>query len=243
MQMESGRKVTKILCVINDEKSSPSCGNKDAVIKHELSNYDDALLYYPERAFEFTNAGKVLVKQSIADVGLTIWDAEVILAHYIDRLSLCGKRVLELGGGTCLAGVVCAKLGATVCTQDKEELTWIAQESFKMNDVSALSIGGLWGCECAAFIVAKHGYSDLIIMADVVYHKEHFAALFKTILACITEGGRIIISYEQRRADVSSFFHQFKEHFSIELLHETVIKRPDLHRESHIYLYEFHRRL
>jgi hypothetical protein len=55
-----------------------------------------------------------LLDQSVADVGTTIWDAEVILAHYIDT-SLCSDfladrnspvkiRALELGAGTALSG-------------------------------------------------------------------------------------------------------------------------------------------
>ena len=233
-------KVSKSQRRVNDLKPQTRREGMDKgfASKYELSNYDSLLLFYPERAFEFTNAGKVLVKQSIADVGLTIWDAEVILAHYVDTLSLRGKKVLEIGGGTCLAGVVCAKLGAVVCTQDKEELTWIAQESFSMNDVSAVTVGCLWGADCAAAIKAKHGYSDIIIMADVVYHKEHFEALFKTVVSSSADGARIIISFEQRRADVSSFFDMFKKNFQLKFLHETIIECPDTKREAHVFIYD-----
>ncbi|CAM9886201.1 unnamed protein product, partial [Laminaria digitata] len=47
--------------------------------------------------------------QDVADVGSVVWDAEVLLAHYLDRaygFRLCGRRVLELGAGTGLAGIV-----------------------------------------------------------------------------------------------------------------------------------------
>ena len=37
---------------------------------------------------------------SINDVGTTLWDSEIILAHYMDDLELCGKQILEIGAGT-----------------------------------------------------------------------------------------------------------------------------------------------
>lgn len=47
--------------------------------------------------------------QDVSDVGSIVWDAEIILAHYLDRAygsRLSGMRVLELGAGTGLAGIV-----------------------------------------------------------------------------------------------------------------------------------------
>lgn len=47
--------------------------------------------------------------QDVADVGSVVWDAEVLLAHYLDQAygsRLNGMRVLELGAGTGLAGIV-----------------------------------------------------------------------------------------------------------------------------------------
>lgn len=42
-------------------------------------------------------------------MGSIVWDAEIILAHYLDQAygsRLSGMRVLELGAGTGLAGIV-----------------------------------------------------------------------------------------------------------------------------------------
>lgn len=47
--------------------------------------------------------------QDVADVGSVVWDAEVLLAHYLDQAygsRLSGMRVLEVGAGTGLAGIV-----------------------------------------------------------------------------------------------------------------------------------------
>lgn len=55
------------------------------------------------------NLHSCLRAQDVADVGSVVWDAEVVLAHYLDLVygsKLRGRRVLELGAGTGLAGIV-----------------------------------------------------------------------------------------------------------------------------------------
>ena len=34
------------------------------------------------------------------DVGTTLWDSEIVLAHHMDGVELAGKKVLEIGAGT-----------------------------------------------------------------------------------------------------------------------------------------------
>ncbi|CBN80157.1 expressed unknown protein [Ectocarpus siliculosus] len=77
-------------------------------IEDELSGLNRELSMFPERAFEFSKAGEVVIEQDVADVGSIVWDAEILLAHYLDQAygsRLSGMRVLELGAGTGLAGL------------------------------------------------------------------------------------------------------------------------------------------
>ena len=64
--------------------------------------------FLPERAFDFANAGTIVVEQDAGHVGGCVWDAEVLLAHFIDGLGaeLRGRTLLELGAGTGLASLV-----------------------------------------------------------------------------------------------------------------------------------------
>ena len=59
-------------------------------------------------------------KQADGDTGRTVWDAAVVLAKYmeINGAMMRGKRVLELGAGTGLAGLAAAALGAHVDISD-----------------------------------------------------------------------------------------------------------------------------
>ncbi|CAM9963416.1 unnamed protein product [Pylaiella littoralis] len=95
-------------------------------IEKELSGLNRELSMFPERAFDFKTAGtKVVIQQDVADVGSVVWDAEVLLAHYLDQAygpQLRGMRVLELGAGTGLAGIVAARLGASVVLTDQSKI-------------------------------------------------------------------------------------------------------------------------
>lgn len=60
--------------------------------------------------------------QDVADVGSVVWDAEVLLAHYLDQAygsRLNGMRVLELGSGTGLAGIVSAHSCNLLCSSQR----------------------------------------------------------------------------------------------------------------------------
>ena len=95
----------------------------------ELCAVNAELLRWPERAFQFKYAGTVVLPQDMRDVASTIWDASVVLAHFLDgELGARGAgardtgavslRVVELGAGTGLPGIVASLLGARVALTD-----------------------------------------------------------------------------------------------------------------------------
>ena len=91
----------------------------------ELNSYcpSNDFFCFPQRAITFS-AGEILVNQSIAHVGLTLWDSEVILSHFIDSTftsqDMEGISCAELGAGLGMAGILAAKLGC--CTLVFQEL-------------------------------------------------------------------------------------------------------------------------
>mmetsp|Transcript_17284 Transcript_17284/g.19270 ORF Transcript_17284/g.19270 Transcript_17284/m.19270 type:complete len:261 (-) Transcript_17284:6-788(-) len=63
------------------------------------------------------------------DSGLFVWPSGKVLADYVwhIRSELNGKKIIELGGGTALPGMVAAVCGAKVVLTDKEEAPHILQ--------------------------------------------------------------------------------------------------------------------
>ncbi|XP_042605159.1 protein N-lysine methyltransferase METTL21A isoform X2 [Cyprinus carpio] len=55
-------------------------------------------------------------------VAAVVWDAAVVLCMFLEMgtVDLKGKRVIELGAGTGLVGIVAALLGASVRITDRE---------------------------------------------------------------------------------------------------------------------------
>ncbi len=54
--------------------------------------------------------------------GVVLWPAAIALAHELLQRDLVGKRILELGAGTGLPGIVAASLGARVVQTDRQNL-------------------------------------------------------------------------------------------------------------------------
>jgi predicted nicotinamide N-methyase len=64
------------------------------------------------------NYGTLVIKQAeVGDVGCVVWDAAIVLEKYLEtegflsKHNLKGKRVIELGAGTGLVGLVASVLG------------------------------------------------------------------------------------------------------------------------------------
>jgi predicted nicotinamide N-methyase len=54
--------------------------------------------------------------------GIVLWPAAIALAHEVASRALAGMKVLELGAGTGLPGIVAASLGAHVVQTDRQQL-------------------------------------------------------------------------------------------------------------------------
>jgi predicted nicotinamide N-methyase len=136
--------------------------------------WDSDLQRYPQRAFEFGGqAAAVLVDQWFGDVGLCVWDAEVVLAHRLHSLFSCtaendstsaaaenlhaaapsstsmrGVRLLELGAGAAIAAIVCARLGARVTAQElTDERVVHARACAAMNSAHVRVCQGRWASD------------------------------------------------------------------------------------------------
>lgn len=124
--------------------------------------------------------------------GVVLWPAAIALAHDVASRAgaLDGARVLELGAGTGLPGLVAASLGAVVVQTDRHEL--------------ALSVGARNrernGGRTAEYRLADwtawddDARYDLILGSDILYGAAthpHLRAIFDRNLA---PGGRVLLS-------------------------------------------------
>lgn len=124
--------------------------------------------------------------------GVTLWTGAIALAHEVAsrRMELRGNRVLELGAGTGMPGIVAAGHGAYVVQTDRNELAVsVCKRNIALNGIETIE----------QRIVDWTNWNDggkyeWIIGSDILYGEEmhpHLRRIFESNLAV---GGRILIS-------------------------------------------------
>ena len=116
--------------------------------------------------------------------GAAVWDAALVLAHYLPRVmeaeggSWEGRRVLELGAGAGLLAIAAAQLGASVVATDMDQrvCALCASNAAKNGvDASRLSTAILpWGsasavAELDARTAGGGAGWDVVLAADCLY--------------------------------------------------------------------------
>lgn len=124
--------------------------------------------------------------------GVALWPASIALAHELiaRAASLRGARVLELGAGTGLPGIVAATLGAHVVQTDRHAV--------------ALTVCR-WNAERNGLTTIEHRAADwtawtdparydLILGADILYATSAHDALRAILGAGLAPGGRALLA-------------------------------------------------
>ena len=138
--------------------------------------------------------------RSRAPYGLALWPASIALAHELVSRSadLRGRRVLELGAGTGLPGIVAATYGASVVQTDRlEEAVAIGRLNAERNGVRTiehrLADWSTW-TDTARY--------DLILGADVIYAPRLQPALRTIFDTNLAPGGRLLLGDPFRSASI-----------------------------------------
>jgi predicted nicotinamide N-methyase len=156
----------------------------------------------PGREWSLLHTGEVLTfedeqrflgeRRDTLPYGVILWPAAIALAHDLTERAdaLRGKRVLELGAGTGLPGIVAASLGAHVVQTDKQEVALsVCRENGARNGVADIEYRTAdWSQWDDA---ARY---DFIVGSDILYGDAmhpHLKRIFETNLA---PGGRVLIA-------------------------------------------------
>jgi predicted nicotinamide N-methyase len=154
--------------------------------------------------------------------GIVVWPAAIALAHELAERQLAGTRVLELGAGTGLPGIVAASLGARVIQTDRQELALhLARMNAQRNGVTTI-------VHTVADWTAwtDRDRYDLILGSDILYAKElHPAvrAIFETNLA---PGGRVLIGDPYRATSLSLLEAMERDGWTVTLAKWTIGTPP-----------------
>ncbi len=114
--------------------------------------------------------------------GIVLWPAAIALAHELASRELAGLRILELGAGTGLPGIIAASRGARVVQTDRQALVLhVCRRNAERNGVAAIEhrLADWTAWEDA-------GRYDLILGSDILYAEPlhpHLRHIFETNLA------------------------------------------------------------
>lgn len=152
--------------------------------------------------------------------GRVAWPSGISLCKHIARHHndlIRDKRVIELGSGTGLCGLVAALFGArAVVLTDLPEslehchanLEWNEKTHSRLHNV--VSVRALqWG----QFDKRDKWRADVILAAGVVVHDSQFRPLTDTIrdLLLVNPCARVVLAYQHRRAEEKAFFRMLTD--------------------------------
>ncbi len=131
-----------------------------------------------------------------------VWPSAIGLARYVTRrLSVDGKRILELGCGLGVVGVAAALQGAHVlCTDYEEDALAFARHNSRRN-----------GCRQVSFRLvdwrrpALRRRYDTILASDVIYEARNFGPLVALLQRFLARGGYALFADPQRPNAVPFF--------------------------------------
>jgi len=140
-----------------------------------------------------------------------------------------GYRVLELGSGPGLSGILIAHLGANVTLTDLASVVPITRHNAELNAVDPSVQGSLnveeleWGVDIRSWSKSG-GYFDLIIGTELIYRDELHGLLLITLLQLMTADTEVLFAHARR---AQSQFDRWKKRFGRYLDIEEVVSEAE----------------
>jgi predicted nicotinamide N-methyase len=151
-----------------------------------------------------------------------LWPSAVALAHEIARQDVHGLRVVELGCGLGLPGIVAALGGAHVLATDwSPDALEVAARNAERNGAELETALAAWG---GASILLEGAPWDLVLGADLLYERRNVEQL----LDLLPRLGREILLAEPGRPFESTFLESARQAWTVES--EPADGRVRLHR-------------
>eukprot|EP01016_Furgasonia_blochmanni_P017587 TRINITY_DN20309_c0_g1_i1.p1 TRINITY_DN20309_c0_g1~~TRINITY_DN20309_c0_g1_i1.p1 ORF type:complete len:291 (+),score=56.76 TRINITY_DN20309_c0_g1_i1:63-875(+) len=188
----------------------------------------------------------VLYQDFRLNKGGIFWDGSYILIRYfLDKyqptLPVASEvKVLELGAGTALPGIITALLGYQTTFTDLEYLMPFVKKNCELNfDVNKdnVEIATLeWGVE-EQMKKIRHQRFDVIFGSELIYLDETFEDLVKTLEAFSDEKTIIVFSYKFRmREKLELFFSIFQRSFTYEYVDNSELQKYHPNKEEYVFV-------
>ncbi len=142
-----------------------------------------------------------------------IWEASLVLSEFLARMKPKeGQRLLELGAGMAVPGMVASSYGHDVTVTDYEdEIMDFVRASAIFNGCSSLK------CEALDWFEPREelGTFEVIIGSELLFHERFFPPLLEVMKKYLAPGGVIYMSHAADRGTLLPFFKMAEEDFNI----------------------------
>ena len=194
-----------------------------ALVPYENGGHIFQAMHQPRQTFEIgENSIDILQSYSTSGVAGCVWRSSVVLSKFIAQhpTLVCGKSVIELGAGTGLLGISCHKLGARIVSTDHEDFLTSLEQNFDLNHIdSKMYCKALnWGADIKNFLSDNDlTPPDIVLGADIIYVKETFDLLMKTLIdfSAINIDCKIYLACQIRYEKDKKFIENSKVHFIV----------------------------
>ncbi|XP_041070088.1 EEF1A lysine methyltransferase 3-like [Carcharodon carcharias] len=175
--------------------------------------------------FEFCGFNLRIIRFMDAEMGVSsyVWESGIVLCRYFEKenISFTGKKVIELGSGTGIVGILATLLGGTVTMTDQPEILKQINNNISINIPFAcrhrLKVCALtWGENQTDFATDY----DVILGSDLVYSSSSYPALVDTLRYLCSQGTTIYLASEFRTGNGSLPFHEviLPTHFNCQIV-------------------------
>ncbi|CAM5168930.1 unnamed protein product [Eretmochelys imbricata] len=207
----------------------------EAVFPREVGLFADD--FPEETCFSFCGHVLTIAQHHGGRLGVAapVWEAALTLCKYFEKqkLNFRGKKVIELGAGTGIVGILATLLGGDVTITDLPLALEQIQENVQKNvpaehsaraKVCALS----WGLDHKEFL---RDY-DFILGADIVYLKDTYPLLIKTLQHLCGPHSTIYLSSKMRQEHSTDVFYEalLPLHFTSELAYRDENENINIYR-------------
>lgn len=146
------------------------------------------------------------------------WDASIVLTQYLADLPVqADRRILELGSGLGVAGIVAAAMGHTITlTEHNRHALDFIRANAGLNGCEGISIRHLdW------FKPDLEGRFDLIIGSEIVYQDSVMEPLRKLFERHLAPDGRVVLA-ERVQTTKALFLDRMSSDFEIRIKKHTL---------------------
>ncbi|XP_055487333.1 EEF1A lysine methyltransferase 3-like [Leucoraja erinacea] len=177
--------------------------------------------------YKFCGHDLTITRDLTNDIGLSaiIWEAGIFLCRYFEKekIDFTGKKIIELGSGTGIVGILAILLGAEVTLTDLPA----ALDQIKFNIATNVPPSLRHRSKVAALCwgVDQHSFPsdyDIILGSDIVYSRSKYSALLETLNDLSNPRSLIYLSSKMREHMGAVTFHSSMapEYFNSEIVHQ-----------------------